>query len=263
MRGWLSRFRRQSEDEFRDEVQSHLAHIADEFVEGGLSPRDARDAALRRFGNVTRHVERFREASPWFWIESLSQDVRHAFNRTARAPGFTAAILLTLSVGIGASTTIFSVVKTVLLDPLPYPHSDRLVRIVETVPADETARGVTDERVLMDEQQFFHWRASTKTLSQMGAYATSLKTVETVEGASRSVVARVSPAIFRMLGAGVSLGRPLFERDERVGPSVVVISTEAWSTYFRASADVIGRTLRLDRTERTVIGVLPEDFGFP
>ena len=263
MLGWLSRFRRLSEDEFREEVQSHLAHIRDEFVEGGLLPRDAEDAALRRFGNVTRHVERFREASPLFWIESLSQDVRHALRRTARAPGFTAAILLTLSVGIGASTTIFSVVKTVLLDRLPYPHSDRLVRIIETVPAGETARGVTDERVLMEEQQFLHWRASTKTLSPMGAYATSLTTVETPEGASRSVVARVSPALFRMLGADVRLGRPLIERDERSRPSVVVISTEAWSTHFSASADVIGRTLRLDGTEHTVIGVLPKEFGFP
>jgi predicted permease len=263
MRGWLSRFRRQSEDEFRDEVQSHLAHITDEFVERGLSPQDARDAALRRFGNVTRHLERFREASPWFWIESLSQDVRHAFKRMARAPGFTAVVLLTLSVGIGASTTIFSVVKTVLLDPLPYPHSDQLVRIVETVPADETARGVTEERVLMEEQQFFHWRASTKVLSHMAAYATSLTTVTTVEGASRSIVARVSPAIFPMLGARLSLGRPLLERDEHLDSLVVVLSTEAWITYFGASADVIGRTVRLDRTEHTVVGVLPEAFGFP
>jgi putative ABC transport system permease protein len=263
VRGWVSRFRRRSEDEFRDEVQSHLAHLTDEFVEHGLSRQDARDAALRRFGNVTRHLERFREASPWFWIESLSQDVHHAFRRLALAPGFTAVVLLTLSVGIGTSTTIFSVVKTVLLDPLPYPHSNQLVRIVETVPADETARGTTEERVLMEEQEFFHWRASTKTLSHMAAYATSLTTVMTVEGASRSVVARVSPAIFPMLGARMSLGRPLLERDDHLDSPVVVVSTDAWITCFGASADVIGRTVRLDRTEYTVVGVLPETFGFP
>jgi putative ABC transport system permease protein len=263
VRGWLSRFRRQSEDEFRDEVQSHLAHITDEFVERGLAPLDARDAALRRFGNVTRHLERFREASPWFWMESLSQDLRHACTRMGRAPAFTAVVLFTLSVGIGTSTTVFSVVKTVLLDPLPYPDSDQLVRIVETVPADETARGVTEERVLVEEQAFFQWRASTKTLSHMAAYATSLTTVTTVEGAFRSVVSRVSPAIFPMLGARMSLGRPLLERDERLDSPVVVMSTEARSTCFGASADVIGRTVRLGQTEYTVVGILPEAFGFP
>jgi putative ABC transport system permease protein len=120
MRRWLSRFRRRSEDEFLEEVHSHLAHMTDELVEGGLSPQDARQAALRRFGSVTRHVERFREASPSFWLESVSQDVRHAFKRAARSPGFTAVVLLTLSLGIAASTAIISVVKSVLLDPLPY-----------------------------------------------------------------------------------------------------------------------------------------------
>ena len=263
MRGWLSRFRRQSEDEFRDEVQSHLAHMTDELVEAGLSPQDAQGAALRRFGNVARHLEQFRETSPWFWIEPLGQDVRHAWKRMARAPGFTAVVLLTSSVGIAASTTIFSVVRAVLLEPLPYLNPDELVRIVETIPADETPRGVPEERVLMEEQQFFRWRASTDTLSQMAVYVTSSTTITTPDGAWRAVVARVTPTLFPMLGARMQLGRPLLDSDARPDSRVAVVSRDAWTTYFGSSKDVIGRTVVLDGTGHTVVGVLAEDFDFP
>ena len=123
-------------------------------------------------------------------------DVRHTLRRISRAPGFTAVVVLTLSIGVGASTAVFSVVKTVLLDPLPYPDAGRLVRIVETIPPDENPRGVAEERVLMEEQRFFQWRALTKTLSQMAASVTSSATIMTADGASRAVVARVSPDIF-------------------------------------------------------------------
>ena len=202
------------------------------------------------------HVERFREASPSFWLESVSQDVRHAFKRAARSPGFTAVVLLTLSLGIAASTAIICVVKSVLLDPLPYPNSDQLVRIVETVPADETSHGGTEERVLMEQQQFFHWRASTKTLSDMAAYVSLSTSTTTADGASRAIVARVSPALFAMLGACMNLGRPLLDRDERLNSRVVVVSQEAWRAYLAASADVIGGTVALEGTEHIVVGVL-------
>ena len=181
----------------------------------------------------------------------------------SRAPGFTAVVLLTLSIGIGASTAVFSVVKTVLLDPLPYPDAGRLVRIVETIPPDETPRGVAEERVLMEEQRFFEWRALTKTLSQMGASVTSSATITTADGASRAIIARVSPDIFPLLGARTKLGRSLIERDERSESRVVVLSREAWSSYFGASTDVVGRTVALDGIRHTVVGVLADDFDFP
>jgi putative ABC transport system permease protein len=188
---------------------------------------------------------------------------RYALRRMARTPGFTAVVLLTLSVGTGAATAIVSVVKTVLLEPLPYPNSEQLVRIVETVPADETPRGVAEERILMEEQQFFRWRASTKTLSHMAAYASSSASITTAEGTSRSIVARVSPAIFPMLGARMKLGRPLLQPDERPDSRVVVVSPAAWSAYFGTSTDVIGRTVTLDGAGHTIVGVVAEGFDFP
>ena len=196
-------------------------------------------------------------------ISDIPLDVRHALRRIARAPAFSAAVLLTLSVGIGASTAIFSVVNTVLLRPLPYPNSRQLVRIVETVPADETPRGVPEERVLMEEQRFFQWRAMTKTLSQMAAYVSTSTTITTADEASRSVVARVSPSLFPMLGVRMRLGRPLLEADERGDSRVVVMSPEAWRSYFGASPDSVGRTLVLDGIGHTVVGVLAENFDFP
>jgi hypothetical protein len=137
---------------------------------------------------TSRHVSGFAGT----FTSDLSLDVRHVLRRLSRTPGSTAVVVLTLSIGIGASTAVFSVVKTVLLDPLPYPNAGRLVRIVERIPPDESPRGVADERVLMEEQRFFEWRALTKTLSQMGASITSSASITTADGASRAVIARVS-----------------------------------------------------------------------
>ena len=197
------------------------------------------------------------------FTSALSLDLRHGWRRIRRAPGVPAVVVLALAVGIGASTAMFSVVKAVLLDPLPYPDAGRLVRIVETVPADETPRGVAEERVVMEEQRFFQWRAVTKTLSRMGAYVTASATITTSEGASRAAIAHVSPAVFPMLGARTKLGRLLIEREERSDSHPVVLSREAWGSYFGSSGEVVGRTIAIDGTERTVVGVLAEGFNFP
>lgn len=190
-------------------------------------------------------------------------DLRHACRRIARSSGFTALVLVILSVGVGTSTAVFSVVKAVLLEPLPYPNSEQLVRIIETIPADESVRGVAEERTLMEEHQFFQWRGLTKTLSQMAVYVASSTTITTTDGASRSVMARVSPVIFPMLGGITKRGRLLLDSDERSNSRVVVISAGAWSSYFQSSEEVIGRTVILDGTANTVIGVLAEGFDFP
>lgn len=212
---------------------------------------------------MKRSIRRFSTGFADTFTSDLGLDVRHGLRRMSRAPGFTAIGVLTLSIGIGASTAVFSVVKTVLLDPLPYPDAGRLVRIVETIPPDETPRGVAEERVLMEEQQFLQWRFLTTTLSQMGAAVASPATITTADGASRAVIARVSTTIFPLLGARMKLGRSLLEREERSDSRVVVLSGGAWSSYFGASPDAVGRTIALDGIEHTVVGVLAEEFDFP
>lgn len=209
--------------------------------------------------SIRRYLSRFTDT----FASDLGLDVRHGLRRMSRAPGFTAVVVLTLSIGIGTSTAVFSVVKTVLIDPLPYQDAGRLVRIVETIPLDETPQAVAEERVVMEEQRFFEWRALTKTLSQMAASVTSSATIMTADGASRAVVARVSPDIFPLLGARTRLGRFLLEREERSDSRVVVLSRDAWHSYFGASADVVGQTLALDGIVHTVVGVLAQEFDFP
>jgi putative ABC transport system permease protein len=197
------------------------------------------------------------------FTSDLGLDMRHALRRISRAPGFTAVVILTLSVGVGASTAVFSVVETVLLDPLPYPDPARLVRIVETIQADENPRGVAEERVVMEQQRFFEWRASTRTLSSLGAFVTSPATITTADGALRVVIARVSSDIFPVFRVRAMLGRALTERDEQSDAHAVVLSHEAWISYFGASRDAVGRTVSLDGVDHTVVGVLPEGFSFP
>ena len=127
MRRWFDRFRRlPSEEEFAEEVRSHLAHVIDEQVERGVEPQEARYAAIRKFGNVTRHVERFREASPWFWLETLWHDVRYGWRSLWRTPGLTSMLMLCLALGVGANATVLLATRTLLLHPLPVPDPHRL-----------------------------------------------------------------------------------------------------------------------------------------
>ena len=127
MLNWLARFLgRPTETEFAEEVRSHLAHEIDEQVDRGLPPEEARYAALRRFGNVTRHLERFREASPAFWLETLWQDVRTGWRSLCRTPVLSAVAILSLGLGIGANTSIYTVARAVLLDPMRVPDADRM-----------------------------------------------------------------------------------------------------------------------------------------
>jgi putative ABC transport system permease protein len=194
---------------------------------------------------------------------ALWLDARHILRRISRAPGFAAVVVLTLSIGVGASTAVFSVVKTVLLDPLPYPDAGRLVRIVETIHADENPRGVSEERLLMEEHKFVEWRALTRTLSYMCAFVTSSATIPTADGALRAGIARVSTDIFPLLGAQTVLGRSLSARDERSDSRVVVLSREAWTSYFGAATDVVGRAVSLDGVDHIVVGVLADHVDFP
>ena len=131
MRQWLRRFRRPSDREFAAEVESHLAHETDERVEAGLPPEEARYAALRGFGNVTRHIERFREASPWFWLETLWQDVRYGWRSLSRSPALFGAAVVSLALAIGGTTAMVSVLHATVIDPLPFPHGGRLAALVQ------------------------------------------------------------------------------------------------------------------------------------
>jgi putative ABC transport system permease protein len=208
-----------------------------------------------------------------FWLDDGRRDVSYAARGLARNPGFAAAAVVTLALGIGATTAVFSVVNAVLLRPLPYPDSDRLVRIVERLPA-RNANTAPSRRTGMTWTEFGEWRARTATLSAMAYTVTPpITLMPTAAGSARLSGALVSSNTFAMLGGHAVLGRTLDARDEAAGSNVVVLSHGAWHRYFGADPDIVGRTVALktlgpeagflDGTPRTVVGVIHPSFDYP
>ena len=203
----------------------------------------------------------------------LSDDMSYALRGLRRSPGFTVAAVLTLALGIGAATAVFSVVNTVLLEPLPYKDSDRLVRIVQrAAPANPAAPLL--RRTDMSWSEMTEWRKASKTLSEIALSITPpITLMPTSAGSARLTGALVSANTFAMLGARARLGRTLDRADEAAGSTVVVISTGAWQRYFQNDPGILGRTITLktlgpeagflDGTPLTIVGVIPASFAFP
>jgi putative ABC transport system permease protein len=208
-----------------------------------------------------------------FWFDDVRRDVSYAARGLARNPGFALAAVVTLALGIGAATAVFSVVNAVLLRPLPYTDSDRLVRVVERLPA-RNANAPLGRRTGMTWTELSEWRARTTTLSAM-AYAVTppITLMPTAAGSARLSGALVSSNTFGMLGGRPLLGRTLDARDDAAGSGVVVLSAGAWRRYFQADPGIVGRTVALktlgpeagflDGTPLTVVGVMDPSFDFP
>ena len=207
------------------------------------------------------------------WIDDLRGDVPYALRGLMRTPAFTAAAVLTLALGIGAATAVFSVVSAVLLEPLPYRDSDRLVRIVERA-APPNPNAPLLRRTGMTWSEFTAWRQGSTTLSDM-AYTVNppITLMPTAAGSARLTGTLLSANTFAMLGARARLGRTLDPADEAAGSNVVVISTGAWQRYFQGDPAIIGRTVALktlgpeagflDGTPLTIVGVMPQSFDYP
>jgi predicted permease len=203
----------------------------------------------------------------------LRDDMWYALRGLRRSPGFTAAAVFTLALGIGAATAVFSVVNTVLLEPLPYKDSDRLVRIVQrAAPANPSAPLL--RRTDMPWPEMTEWLKASKTLSEMAVSITPpITLMPTSNGSARLTGAIVSPNLFTMLGARARLGRTLDAADGAAGSTVVVISAGAWERYFQGDPGILGRTITLktlgpeagllDGTPLTIVGVMPSSFAFP
>jgi putative ABC transport system permease protein len=199
--------------------------------------------------------------SPARLSSDVAADIRHALRAFARTPGLTAIIVLTLALGIGATTAIFSVVNAVLLRPLPYAEPDRLVQIVENVPAEESFSGAALRTGAMNQDEFDWWRQRTQTLSHMAVTMSSSRTLATEEGTVRLGGAQVSPALFAMRGVPPLLGRGLLPAEERPDAGVVVLAEATWRRYFGADPGVLGTAIVLDGRAHTIVGVMPPAFG--
>jgi putative ABC transport system permease protein len=246
------------ERDLDEELRSHIEMRTKDNVAAGMSSQEARYDAQRRFGNATLMKEDTRAMDIIGWIETTCQDLRYAARMLRRSPGFTAVAIVTVALGIGANTAIFSIVNAVLLRPLPFPEPDRLVRIA----FNEPGLGLRDVPFSVPELDDLRNRAGVfKDVSTIASASENLTGAGHPERLEFMVT---HPNYFSMLGATPQIGRLFGPQDFALGfAPVVVISDGLWRRSYGSDPNVIGRTVRLDNDPYTIVGVLPPGFRHP
>ena len=256
---WFPWYRRGARDaDLERELRDHLELEAEEQRAAGLSLKQADYAAHRALGNTLKIEEDVRAAWGFQSFENFAQDVRYAFRMLRKSPGFTAVAVLTLAIGIGANTAMFSVVHAVLLRPLPYPDEQRLANLTEFDPRD---RPISWES--MSYPDFLDIRARSATLKSIAAYRSNNLIFTGGPEPIRVEAETVSASLFGLLGVQPQLGRGFTEKEDDAPPFVVILSDHFWRTQFNANPNVIGQTIRLNGNACSVIGVMPRGFQFP
>jgi putative ABC transport system permease protein len=256
LRLWALVRSRQMDRDIDDEIASHLAEATDEYIRHGLSPEDARRAARRSFGGVTQTKEVYRQVRSFMWLDDLARDLRHAVRTLRRSPGFTVVAVVTLALGIGVTTAIFSVVYGVLLRPLPYADPDRIVAIFEV-----TSKGRPSA---LADPNFDDFQNQSHTFQAIAKYGRTLATVSGPSPPTRAIVGRVSPDFLKVFGVQPIVGRDFVADDARKGAApTILVSYGYWIQYFGSAPDLSQFHLKVDGTSFSVIGVLPAGFRFP
>jgi putative ABC transport system permease protein len=249
--------RKRKQSDFAAEIEAHLELETEQLKAQGLSEEEARRGARRAFGNVTQAQERFYESGRWLWWDHLAQDLRFGLRMLRKNPGFTAVAVVTLALGIGANTAIFSVVYAVLLRPLPYRDPSQLVWVTEFFPkVNET---------LVPHPDFFAWREQCHAFESVAAFRGGGDFNLTGHGEpERLAGVRVTHNFFSLLGIRPALGRDFLpEEDEPGGPHVVVLSHALWLRRFGADPAILGKAVTLDGSSHSVVGILPPNFKYP
>jgi putative ABC transport system permease protein len=253
---WMSRLfgKREREEELEEELQNHLKMAAQDRVEKGETSADAERAARREFGNVALVKEVTRESWGWEALDRLLQDLRFGVRMLAKSPGFTAVAILTLALGIGANTALFSVVNGVLLNPLPYPEPEQLVELRESKPNFATGS--------ISYPNFLDWQKGNRTFASMAIVRGNRSFILTGLGEAEQVDAVfVSTGFFEQLGVNPVLGRAFAPGEDRIGAApTAMITAGFWKRRFGSAQDVLGKSLTLDGKDYTIIGVIPATF---
>lgn len=247
---------RRLDQEFDHEVRSHLALLEEEKIRGGMSPEEARYAALRSFGGVTQVEESNREKRGLRHLELLFHDLRYAGRMMRKNPGFTAIALITLALGIGANTAIFSVVRGVVLAPMPYSDPERLMFIF--------ADNLTLKHIILTSYpDFLDWQRSARSFQEMAAFCFSQFDL-TSPGTARHLDGKeISSGFFSTLGIKLTLGHEFSPEENRPGGApLAIISDHVWKDQFGASREALGKPLVLNGIGYTVVGVAPPGFNF-
>jgi predicted permease len=262
MARWRVNFwrRKRREAELDDELRSHLEMAARERVERGEAIDEAKHAARREFGNVELVREVTKDGWGWRWLEDFVEDARYGLRMLRKNPGFTAVAVLTLALGIGANTAIFSAVNGILLRPLAFPQSERLYLIHEIVPQwmkfyPSLAANLNNFKI---------WQKECRAFEQV-AIAEAMDMDLSGEGGAEQVHGvRASASLFDTLGVRPAMGRGFLpQEDEKGNDNVVVLTDSFWRNRFHADPSLLGRAITLDGTPHVVAGILPSSFHFP
>jgi putative ABC transport system permease protein len=254
----IAGLRGHADGELAAEVAHHLALLEERYLARGMTPDDARREARRAFGGVQQLTEEHREVRSFVWLDHLRQDAAYTVRLLRRNPGFSVIAILTLALGIGANTAVFSVVNAVVLQPLPYPDADRIQRI----GWDWNGRGQVTGALA--PYKFDYLRRSNSTFEALATWRISTPDIGPRGSGGPVTLLHVSEDFFRVVGAQARIGRTFLD-DEFVSDraTAAVLTDVCWRSRFGSDAGVIGRTILLDNRPHVVIGVMPARFEFP
>lgn len=259
---WLkelfSRDRRFSE--LSESIREHLEEKVADLMDRGMTREKAERTARREFGNVSLIEERSREAWHWRRLESLLADLRLALRRLHRSPGFATTVLLTLAIGIGANTAVFSVVNSVLLKPLPYPESDRIVSLWLDAPGAGGLAG-PDSGLGLSASMYLTFARHNRNFESMGVWIGRFATVTGVAEPEEVNAEYLTDGVLETLAVPPVAGRWLSAADQDPhGAMTTMLSYGYWQKRFGGDRNVIGRSIRVDGDTRTIVGVMPRGF---
>jgi predicted permease len=253
----FSLWRRRREEELEEEIRSHLEMAQRDRLERGESAENAAASARREFGNIGLVKEATRDVWGWRWLEQLGQDVRYGLWMLKRNPGFTFVAILTLTLGIGATTGIFSILNALLLQPLPYDRPDRLVMVWES-----SRNG--DDQITASGLIFKDWVEQNQAFEAMAAFSprTYILSGEDETEKVRGVAATAS--LFPLLGINPNYGNVFLPEDEGPGRNrIVILSHGLWQRRFGSDKAILGSAITINNLNYTVVGIMPPEFEFP
>jgi len=258
IRGLFQRHR--EEDDFSAELESHVALHTDESIRAGLSPEEARRQALIRLGGAEQARQAHRERRTFPWLESILQDAHYGLRTLRRSPGFTITAVLTLALGIGACTAIFSLVNAVLIRSLPYGNASRLVYVYTPNPRYNLPPEIFGPAY----GDFYDIKRESRSFQNITAFDQSMFSLAEQGSAQRVSAARVDGDFFQTFQSAPELGRAITADDNQPGhDKVAVISHALWQSMFGSADDVLHRSLLLDGKSYEIVGVMPEGFEYP
>ncbi len=255
---WRRFLRRQeAHAEQREELDFYLDTTAQEYIERGMDPAEARAAAQRKLGNTTKIREEIYRMNTLIFMESLLRDTRHAVRLIRAKPGFSMAVLLSLALGIGANTAIFSVLNAVLIRPLPYRGSEALVGVYNRI----VIQGQVFEDAELSARMFVACKESGRAFESFGVWSPGAATVTGRGDAEQVATITVTEGVLPTLGVPAYIGNWFSSEDDTPGsPETVILSYGYWQRRLSGDRGVLGSTVVIDFVPHRVIGVMPESF---